>query len=244
MNNTKQSISMYDLENRVKQYDIDMDIMHPNRPKMVDVVLNFLPYDKQAKIKAIDLGTGTGFFTKKYLEKFPNSSIIAIDGAEAMIELAKTRLGKLSNSVEFIVGDFGKLQNLIQEQSVFDVIFASFALHHLLIPEKENCLKYIFKLLKPNGWFFNADCVIGETQELENVYQKLRIEGILKRTEYKDPRFKDFATTRKWLDDLETKEEDYLIKVSEELSILQNAGFRNIDILWKEYREATWCAQK
>jgi len=244
MTNTKQSISMYEIAQRVNQYDIDMDIMHPNRPKMADVALEFLPYDQHAKIKAIDLGVGTGFFAKRFLEKFPNSSIIAIDGAEAMIDLAKSRLGNLADSIEFKVGDFGNLQNLITEESAFDVIFSSFALHHLTIQERENCLKNIFNLLKSDGWFLNADCIIGETPELENVFQKLRIEGILKRTNGKDDRFKDFTTTRKWLDDLEAKEEDRLIKLSEELEIVQKCDFKNVDILWKEYREAVWRAQQ
>jgi tRNA (cmo5U34)-methyltransferase len=244
MSNTKQSVSMYEIEQRIKKYDSDMDVMHPNRSKMVEVALNFLQYGKNEEIKAIDLGCGTGFFTKLFVQRFPNAKIISIDGANAMIESAKSRLGSLADSVDFRVGNFQNLDTIVAEQSAYDVIFTSFALHHLPIPEKENCMKIIFDLLKPDGWFINADCIIGETKELEDIYQKLRIEGILTRAEKTDSRFKDFATARKSLDDLEAKEEDILIKHSEEIEVVQKCGFRNVDILWKEYREMVWCAQK
>lgn len=39
----KNSIAAYDLPDRVASYDVDMEIMHPNRSKMVDIALEILP---------------------------------------------------------------------------------------------------------------------------------------------------------------------------------------------------------
>ena len=39
----KNSITAYDLSARVASYDADMEIMHPNRSKMVDIALEILP---------------------------------------------------------------------------------------------------------------------------------------------------------------------------------------------------------
>ena len=69
------SIKSYDVPDRVTQYEADMDIMHPNRHKMVDVALEILPFERELPFTALELGSGTGYFTKRFLEYFPNSNI-------------------------------------------------------------------------------------------------------------------------------------------------------------------------
>ena len=65
------TIAAYELPVRVASYDADMDLMHPNRHKMVEISLEILPFDPHAAITALDLGTGTGFFAQRFLGKFP-----------------------------------------------------------------------------------------------------------------------------------------------------------------------------
>src|SRR5678815_4785399 len=43
---TEQSIVAYDVSQRVKTYDADMDLMHPNRSKMVQIAIEVLPFLK------------------------------------------------------------------------------------------------------------------------------------------------------------------------------------------------------
>ena len=86
---SEQSIAAYDVSQRVKTYDADMELMHPNRSKMVQIALEVLPFPKTAALRVIDLGIGTGYFTECFLNKFPNSRVLGIDGAPAMIDLAK-----------------------------------------------------------------------------------------------------------------------------------------------------------
>ena len=40
------------------------------------------------------------------------------------------------------------------------------------------------------------------------------------------------------------KENDQPVSCSADMTILKEVGFKNIEILWKEYREAVVCAQK
>src|SRR6266480_63510 len=109
---SEQSIAAYDVSQRVKTYDGDMELMHPNRSKMVQIAIEVLPFPKTADLRAIDLGIGTGYFTERFLNHFPNSRVLGIDGAQAMIELAKARLISLASRVQFVIGDFRKLQEL------------------------------------------------------------------------------------------------------------------------------------
>ena len=50
------SIAAYERPARVASYDADMDVMHPNRHKMVAIALEILPFDPAAPITALDLG--------------------------------------------------------------------------------------------------------------------------------------------------------------------------------------------
>ena len=109
---TRRSISAYDVSQRVESYDGDMELMHPNRSKMAQIAFEILPFPETAALRAIDLGIGTGYFTERFLNRFPNSEVLGIDGAQAMIELAKARLRSLESRVQFVVGDFRKLRQL------------------------------------------------------------------------------------------------------------------------------------
>ena len=85
----RESIDAYDMPGRVAAYDADMDVMHPNRAKMVDVVLEFLPLPNDAAFMVLELGIGTGFFAKRLLEAYPAARVIGIDGAESMVQMVE-----------------------------------------------------------------------------------------------------------------------------------------------------------
>jgi len=81
---SERTIAAYDVLQRVKTYDADMELMHPNRSKMIEIALEVLPFPGTAALRAIDLGIGTGYFTECFLNKFPNGRVLGIDGAPAM----------------------------------------------------------------------------------------------------------------------------------------------------------------
>src|SRR6476660_10053228 len=160
---SERSIAAYDVSQRVKTYDADMELMHPNRSKMVQVALEVLPFPKTAALRAIDLGIGTGYFTKQFLNHFPNSRVLGIDGAQAMVELAKARLTSLASRVQFVIGDFRKLQELAPGVGTVDVVFSAYALHHLSRTDKETVVRQVAGLLGPGGWFINADLIVADS---------------------------------------------------------------------------------
>jgi tRNA (cmo5U34)-methyltransferase len=237
---TERSIAAYDVSQRVKTYDTDMELMHPNRSKMVQVALEVLPFPKTAALRAI----GTGYFTDRFLNKFPNSRVLGIDGAQAMIELAKARLKSLASRVEFVIGDFRQLQELAPGDGTVDVVFSAYALHHLGRRDKETVLRQVVELLAPGGWFVNADLIVADSPELENRLQEIRVTGIVERARGSDNRFIDLASTRRFLADLEKNERDQPVTLAEDLEVLRNSGLKNGSAFWLEYRELVSAGQK
>ena len=241
---SERSIAAYDVSQRVKTYDADMELMHPNRSKMVRVALEVLPFPKTAALRAIDLGIGTGYFTERFLIHFPNSRVLGIDGAEAMTELAKARLKSLADRVEFVIGDFRELEELAPSAGSIDVIFSAYALHHLNRPDKEMVLRQVVELLAPGGWFMNADLIVANSPELDSRFQQLRVDGIVKRAGGADSRFADSASTWQFLADLELKEADQPLTLAEDLALLRSSGLKHVSGFWLEYRELVSGGQK
>jgi tRNA (cmo5U34)-methyltransferase len=233
----ERSIDAYDVLQRVESYDADMELMHPNRSKMVQVALELLPFTKTAALRAIDLGIGTGYFTERFLNQFPNSRVLGIDGARAMLELAKARLRPSASRVQFVIGDFRNLQHLASGAGMADVVFSAYALHHLNRPDKGSVLKQVGELLVPGGWFVNADLIIADSPEVEQRLQQIRVAGIVERAGGADNRFADSASTRRFLDHLQVNEGDQPLTLAEDLDLLRSSGLKNVSAFWLEYRE-------
>ncbi|HET7293500.1 MAG TPA: methyltransferase domain-containing protein [Vicinamibacteria bacterium] len=238
MDTAARGIAAYDLPGRVAAYDADMDLMHPNRARMVEVALEVLPFQRDAELRAIDLGTGTGFLARRFLERFPAATLSAVDGAAAMLDLARGRLGPLASRVELVVGDFRRLDELGLPPEA-DVVLSSFALHHLTADEKRRLLREVASRLTAGGWFVNADLVVSESAELESRIQALRVEGILLRAAGRDPRFVDVSATRAWLEQMEAAEGDQPLTLASDLGLAREAGL-HAEVLWKEHREVVW----
>jgi tRNA (cmo5U34)-methyltransferase len=238
---SKNSINAYDLTARVASYDTDMEIMHPNRSKMVDIALEILPFDSGASITALELGTGTGFFTRRFLEHFPNSRLISIDGAQSMVDLARVRIGPLVDRVDFRIGDFRQLQQIIPDnKKKVDVVFSSYSLHHLSVREKTDVIRQALRFLHPGGWFVNADIIVSESEYMEDLIQGIRVNGIVERASGSDQRFRDREATRSFLSNLEGNEADQPVTLMDDLQILKDANLKDVSVFWLEYREVVY----
>jgi len=240
----ERSIEAYDAPQVVASYDADMEVMHPNRSKMVQVALEVPPFIPGATLRAMDLGIGTGFLTQRFLQRFPGSQVVAIDGARSMVKLAQARLKTLASQVEFRIGDFRELKTLAANAGRFDVVYSAFALHHLNRSDKQAVVRESLELLRPGGWFLNADIVVAGESKVEERIQELRVAGIVARAAGKDDRFKDAQSTRRYLDDLEKRDGDQPQTLLNDLQILNDAGLQHASVFWLEYREAVMGGQK
>jgi len=232
------SVEAYDLPERVHTYDADMDIMHPLRRKMIEIALEVLPFHQARSLRALDLGVGTGVFSKRFLEKYPNSKVVAIDGAASMLELAKSRLGGLAHRVEWVLSDFQTMPTTVTNPETFDVVISSYALHHLNAQEKLAVLKSVFGAINPAGWFLNADIVVAEAPDVERRIQEIRVEAVTDRAPVEDKRFRSTNATKQFLDDLEATEQDQPQTLDKDMRILRKSGITNAEVFWKEYRAA------
>jgi ubiquinone/menaquinone biosynthesis C-methylase UbiE len=233
-----QSIAAYELPQRVASYDSDMEIRHANRAKMVQVALDILPFPPETPLRALELGVGTGYLAERFLRRYPQARLWAVDGSAAMLEVARARLGPLAERVRLLAGDFRNLARLLPAGESFDVAFSSFALHHLDRDDKQAVVRQARDRLRAGGWFLNADILVAEAPEIEQRIQEIRVQGIVQRAQAVDARFADAQATRDFLDRMEAADGDQPLTLLEDLQILRNAELRGVAVLWLEHREA------
>jgi SAM-dependent methyltransferase len=148
-----------------------------------------------------------------------------VDGAASMIEMAKSRLGSLSKRADFRIGDFRYLAKLVRVSKPLDLIYSAYALHHLTSQEKLAVLRDVMGLLKPGGWFLNADLTVAADKLTEARIQEMRVSGIVHRAGGRDQRFLTASSTRAFLDDREARDNDKPLTLMADLKILREAGF-------------------
>jgi len=176
----------------------------------------------------LDIGAGTGLCSAILLKKYPKANITLIDLSDKMMNIAKERFA--GYSFNYIVSDYTKYE--FPEK--FDIIISALSIHHLNAKQKEDLYRKCFHLLTDGGIFVNSDLVLSPYPEAEAMFQNLRLQN------FKDNNLTDEeiseASARAAYDDPSTMEE--------QLNWLKNAGFRNVECIYKYFQYCVLYAKK
>jgi Methylase involved in ubiquinone/menaquinone biosynthesis len=243
-NNQRESVYAFNNSDIIATYDLDMDIWHPNREHMASIACEILPFDRSENIRILDLGVGTGYLTHKIIEVFPNTSVVAVDAAEMMIDKAKIRLKEQLGQITFKAASFQELPDKVKDITGLDAVVSAFALHHLLKEEKLKLFQYVHSILKPNGWFINCDIFNAVDPAVEALYRRLLYKGTQERTLSLKDQEKSLEYIASEYTSKEERDGDNPFSITEETQLLTEAGFRMVDCFWKEYREAVYGGTK
>ena len=114
-------------------------------------IIDCLPM--KAKMKVLDLGTGTGYLAFSLASQYPDIEVVGIDIVEQTLRMNQERakLEGLSN-LTFVSYDGVEFPF---ESSSFDLIVTRYALHHF--PEIEQTFEEMKRVLKNTGHLFLSD---------------------------------------------------------------------------------------
>lgn len=109
----------------------------------------------------LDIGFGTATLTAKLYEQ--GYRIYGQDFSERMLELAKAKMPE----AKLYLGDFS--QGLVEElkQNRYDIIIATYSLHHLTDAQKVHFIQNLLSLLTEGGCIYIGDVAFETRAELE-----------------------------------------------------------------------------
>ena len=212
-------------------YDDWMEKALPNYADLFGTALELIPYAPDAPIRVLDLGAGTGLFSKHVLGKYPNARLVLYDLADRMLAVARKRFEKKAGQFQYIVEDYRKIQG----DREYDLVISSLSIHHLEDDEKRKLFGGIYSLLRAGGVFLNVDQIRGETAYLRDVYWKHWLDQV-RRAGFSEARIQESIDRRIPYD------RDAVL--DDQLAWLKEAGFRNVDCVYKNFFVGVFLAVK
>jgi len=203
-------------------YDAARAKLIPPYERFYSTAVELLPFDREAEIRALDLGAGTGLLSAFVREQFPNARLQLVDMTESMLDRARQRLG--SERVEYVISDYGA-QPMSGE---WDAIVSALSIHHLTDEAKRGLFPRIYTALVPGGVFVNAEQVAGPTPELTRRYHQQWLAQIRERG----------ATEQEIAEAEYRMQTDFCSSVEDQLQWMREGGFADADCWFKEGRFA------
>ena len=128
----------------VAYYDEWMMKALPNYADIFSSALALPPFEPGAALDVLDLGAGTGLFSKHVLGKYPHANFVLVDLAEKMLGVARERFGNATDQFQYVLGDYRKLEG----QSDYDLVISSLSIHHLADADKRTLFGRIYTALR------------------------------------------------------------------------------------------------
>lgn len=188
---------------------------------LIGNVINGYLKDKSGEIKSLEIGCGDGVTSIIILQSNPNIHLTTIDNEKIMIKKTKNSLKK-------------------QKSNSYDIFASAFTLHNLEQDYRYNVLSEIHRVLKKGALFVNSDkyALDNKKEHLSSLHWQLK--KFEKFSELgKDELKKEW--TRHYLED---NQEDKIMFEGKSKEIMEQIGFENIEIIFREKMEATLMAVK
>ncbi len=190
-----------------------------------EVMLYFLTSLGRDFIDIVELGVGAGELTAEVLRRFPEAGVEAIDLSAKMLEVAGQKLLPYKDRVNLIHSDFGTYEFMRE----YDLAISSMAMHHLPDKDKLKLMKSIHRSLKEEGVFLFGDLIQSPSSYLDKKFFRiwknyLRFNGLSR-------------------DEIESRIKGHLnndlpATLPEILHWMKEAGFRDVDCLYKYFNHA------
>lgn len=203
-------------------------------PLMLDLcaeaAASLCPHAKQA----LDLGCGAGNYSLKLQQYLPDLSFSLNDLSKPMLDRATKRLTEAgATNTQSYQGDLREV--IPQVSSTPDIIIAAMVLHHLRSKaEWVDVIHNLYETLAPNGVLVVADIVSHSSTEVDQLMTNRWGDYLV---DFRDEAYRDMAFEYvAW--------EDTPWPLFDQLQMLSQAGFTDIDILHKNACFAAYIARK
>ena len=210
-------------------------IFTPRRDELRDAFLDLIPAELDDTFQVVELAPGAGWLSAAILERFPNASVLALDGSEEMLTETARALEPFPGRWE--TRTFQLLDTDWRAALPHDLraIVSSLAIHHLKGTAKRDLFADLHSHLAPGGALLIADLIepvspsalhhIARAWDEDVERQSIELSGSPTTWEY----FRDDHWNIYTYPDLEM---DFPSPLVDQIDWLRETGYTRIDIPW------------
>lgn len=172
------------------------------------LISEYVPNSTQ---KLLDLGCGTGLQLEHILQKNPCIQVTGVDLSADMLSKLKEKFTQYQ--VQTIEGDYFKVPF---GECLYETAISFQSLHHFTHDEKKKLYRKLFEALREDGTYLECDYMV-EDQEIEDFhFEQLR-------------RIRE----NQGVHDNEYIHYDTPCTMKNQVRLLREAGFQEVEILWR-----------
>ena len=193
----------------------------------------------QKNIFVLEIGIGSGFTAKEIIQADERINLLSIDNEERMIAEAMENLQTYyeAGRLQLEQADALSFLNSMPDDH-FDSIASGFVIHNFEKKYREKVLQEIYRVLKADGVFINADKLLPNNKEEFRQEYKWQMDMFQSADV-------DEVTRKAWLEHYEfDNRQDIAIREGEMVNMLEKEGFREIEISNRNHLEALLTAKK
>ncbi len=228
-------------ETRTAGFEDEARITVGNRDWHYQILCDFIKCsNSQNEISFCDLGCGTGYFSRAFIENTRFCHACLIDASPEMLSVAQKQFEPYARDLEFLCQ---RLQDVDWKRfsEKFDYVFSSLAIHHLEDRDKWHLFRNIFNILKDDGWFILYDLIRGDSQEGSSLLEALACYDIQRRIlAYLDadalPPDLDLPTLIANDRNIRERDGDKEAPLDPQKSALVEAGFASVTVIFQDVR--------
>lgn len=197
---------------------------------VADMVRRYLPDNAVV----YDLGCSTGstivLMHQTAVAAGKKINIIGVDASKAMLERCQAKLDQHKVSATLIEGDL-----LTLDLEECDLVIMDYTLQFIPLEQRTILLSNIYESLKPGGRFVLAEKIASDKTKIQEMITDLYYD-FKRRNGYSEL---EISQKREALENVMTP-----LTPSQQISMLEVAGFREVDMVFRWYNFAAWLAIK
>jgi tRNA (cmo5U34)-methyltransferase len=212
---------------RVAEYIAQNDEQPAEMPEVLSLLTAILPYDADAPLRILDVGSGHGIVAAAVLDAFPKSKAVGLDISEPMMEVGRQRMARFGDRFRYHPGDFSNGTFPADLAGPFDVVVSSRAIHHLTPEGKQRLFATIYQHTAEGGCFLDVDNMRPNDDFLKTRYRVAS-----------DPAHTAAVARSRPVGQGTGGGREHQDPVGDQLTWLREAGFEHVDCFWKRLGRA------
>ena len=204
------------------------------------MLVGFIPFERDEAISVLDIGAGYGLLSQVILEEFPRCQMVWHDFSEVMETYAHQHLERFEGRVHYVRSDLANPDWGRALGGPFHAVVSAIAIHNVRPQQRiPSIYQEVFLMVKEGGCFLNSE-IVGPSGPLTQRFYRLH--RLLSRQEQLRQR-----GIEKSLVELEEEQQprtmtqmqhDHASSLESQLLWLRQAGFHEVDCLWKDMGQA------